>query len=97
MQLKAPTPQPGKRRASALRVSRATWRGPPTNARLALPGLAQRQPRQLIAANAAAGDDLLVPADIYPREECRELDGVGWRVRVLRKRKRLLLVDFVDA
>eukprot|EP00965_Chrysotila_dentata_P061433 2034885-Pleurochrysis_carterae.AAC.1 len=43
------------------------------------------------------GDELIVPASTYPGERCSELGGAGWRVRVVRKRKRALLVEFVDA
>eukprot|EP00965_Chrysotila_dentata_P013346 441731-Pleurochrysis_carterae.AAC.1 len=38
------------------------------------------------------GDELIVPASTYPGEQCNELGGTGWRVRVVRKRKRALLV-----
>eukprot|EP00965_Chrysotila_dentata_P158535 5236508-Pleurochrysis_carterae.AAC.1 len=43
------------------------------------------------------GDVFVVPAEAYPNEHCCELGGLGWRVRILNKRKRKLLVDFLDA
>eukprot|EP00965_Chrysotila_dentata_P250662 6209583-Pleurochrysis_carterae.AAC.1 len=50
-----------------------------------------------VPANVAVGESLVVLRHVYPEEACYELGGIGWRVRVLTKRKGLLRVDFLDA
>eukprot|EP00965_Chrysotila_dentata_P008230 269394-Pleurochrysis_carterae.AAC.1 len=45
----------------------------------------------------AVGETLVVLRRIYPNETCSELGGAGWRVRVLERRGRMALVDFLDA
>ena len=56
-------------------------------------------PPQLLPVNArpVRGDELVVPATIWPQYRCRELGGAGWLVRVVSVSSANVVVRFLHA